>query len=171
MLLREFAQSIKVPYSEAQRLVANGVLVASTYMRGKRRFVLSEVALKELEACRYFDEASPKEPGQPTDPTKQFEEWEARGLDTWMSKEKFWKAKQAELEYRKAAGDLIDLKSIRAAASEILAAVRKNILAIPTKARTHANLSEAQTQVIDELITTQLKELDRELGQLGESTL
>lgn len=172
-----------MPREELDRLVSEGkTFHTSTRLHGRRRYFMSELAIKELHDSGYFetqraqrqkaravvapgDDEGADDEGAQGGP----EPWESRTFDKWAAKEKYWKAALAELEFKKANRDLVTLGQVQSSVSGILEATRKNFLALPTKAKQQANLTEKQAILLTELVHQMLADLDRGLqGVLDE---
>lgn len=76
------------------------------------------------------------------------------------AKEKFWKAKLAELDFRKRSGELVEAKEVEAQLSDLFANCRNKLLGVPSRARQQdPALTRAQILLVEELIREALEEL------------
>lgn len=81
-------------------------------------------------------------------------------LSAAAAREKFWKAKTAELDYREHAGQLVDKAQANAWIVDAFALVRSALLAVPSKAKaTLPHLTHADVLVLDGLVRQALEGL------------
>lgn len=81
-------------------------------------------------------------------------------LSAAAAREKFWKAKTAELDYREHAGQLVDKAQANAWIVDAFALVRSALLAVPSKAKAALpHLTHADVLVLDGLVRQALEGL------------
>jgi phage terminase Nu1 subunit (DNA packaging protein) len=95
------------------------------------------------------------------------EEWAAEASEVTFNeantREKFFKAKLAELEFDEKSGKLVSAEDARAKWVELVTLSKTKLLALPSKIKARIpSLSPADVGVIDELIREALEELAKE---------
>lgn len=79
------------------------------------------------------------------------------------AEEKRWKARQAELDFRREAGELVNVEAVTAMYVEEAIRVRTKITAVPNKLKARApELSHATVRILDDLLRQALEELAAE---------
>ena len=79
-------------------------------------------------------------------------------LATASAREKYWKAKSAELAYRERAGELVDAREMAAAIADDYSTVRTRMLAVPSRVKqVHAELPLEVLATIDQAIRDALE--------------
>jgi hypothetical protein len=74
--------------------------------------------------------------------------------------EKHWRAKKAELDYKRAAGELVDAAEIKGRIVEIFTTCRSKLLGLPTKAKQRLpHLTITDVNVLDDVVRESLEEL------------
>lgn len=74
--------------------------------------------------------------------------------------EKHWRSKKAELDYKRAAGELVDAKEMTAAITQLIVTSRTKLLGLPTKAKSRLpHLTLDDLNVLDEIVRESLEEL------------
>lgn len=74
--------------------------------------------------------------------------------------EKHWRSKKAELDYKRAAGELVDAKEITAAFTQLIVTSRTKLLGLPTKAKSRLpHLTLDDLNVLDDIVRESLEEL------------
>jgi hypothetical protein len=74
--------------------------------------------------------------------------------------EKHWRSKKAELDYKKAAAELVDAKEITAAFTQLIVTSRTKLLGLPTKAKSRLpHLTLEDLAVLEEIVRESLEEL------------
>jgi hypothetical protein len=101
-------------------------------------------------------------PRQPSGSGDTFgERYEGQSLDECQAVEKFYKAKLAEVQYRRALGDLVDASDLEAAYANEITSCRSKILAIPSRIVQRVPLDEETVALITSLIREALEELGK----------
>lgn len=78
------------------------------------------------------------------------------------TREKEWRAKRAELDYKREAGELVDAKAVEATWSDILTNVRTKLLAIPGKVKAELpHLAHEDIVAVDRLLRDTLEDLSK----------
>jgi phage terminase Nu1 subunit (DNA packaging protein) len=81
-------------------------------------------------------------------------------LSQASAEEKRWKAKIAEQEYRKRAGELIDAREVVDRVTHLFTVCRTQLLALPSKAKqVIPDLSHDHVRLLDDLVRQSLEEL------------
>jgi hypothetical protein len=81
-------------------------------------------------------------------------------LSQASAEEKRWKAKIAEQEYRKRAGELIDAREVVDRVTHLFTVCRTQLLALPSKAKqVIPDLSHEHVRLLDDLVRQSLEEL------------
>jgi phage terminase Nu1 subunit (DNA packaging protein) len=76
------------------------------------------------------------------------------------TREKHWRALKAELDYKRAAGELVDAAAIQARIVEIFTTCRTKLLGLPTKAKQRLpHLALADVSALDDVVRESLEEL------------
>ena len=76
------------------------------------------------------------------------------------AEEKRWKARQAELDYRREAGELVNAAAVAAVHVEEAIRVRTKILAVPNKLKARApEVSHATVRILDDLLRQALEDI------------
>jgi hypothetical protein len=74
--------------------------------------------------------------------------------------EKHWRSKKAELDYKRAAGELVDAKEITASFTQLIVTSRTKLLGLPTKAKSRLpHLTLEDLAVLEEIVRESLEEL------------
>ena len=74
----------------------------------------------------------------------------------------YWKAKKMELDYRQAAGELVDAAEVAAAIATDYSTVRTKILGVPAKAKQRLpHLTLADLATLDDIVREALEELSK----------
>lgn len=168
MLFREYAAAIGVKYEELQRLHATSVLTRGTWLEGKRRYVNPDEASEQLrEAGIIGPDGRVPAVVQELPEVFEGEEWTEGSLDQWLTREKYFKSKLAELDYLKQSGGLVDLQAVQSEVARILSSARVKLMAIGNKSRTRADLTEKQGEAVDALVREVLEDLDRSLHEVN----
>lgn len=85
---------------------------------------------------------------------------ESLSLSVESAREKFWKAHLAALDYRKRAGELVEVKDLEGKLTELFAGCQKKLLGVPSRARQQdPTLTAAHLALFDELIREALEDL------------
>jgi hypothetical protein len=76
------------------------------------------------------------------------------------AREKDWRARLAELEYRRKAGELVNAKDIETRIADVFARCRTKLLGLPSKAKAALpHLTHADVRAIDDLVRQALEDL------------
>lgn len=76
------------------------------------------------------------------------------------AREKYWKAKMAELKFREADGELIDIQTVKKEWTAILSTVRGKLLAVPSKVKLRVPaLTADDVMTLQDMIREALEEL------------
>lgn len=76
------------------------------------------------------------------------------------AQEKHWRAKKAELDYKKAAGELVDAKALQAGLVERITTCRSKLLGLPTKAKSQLpHLTLEDVAALEAIVREALEEL------------
>lgn len=76
------------------------------------------------------------------------------------AREKFWKAHQAELEFRKRAKELVEAKEVRGKLVEVFGSCRTKLLGVPSRARAaDPTLTTPQLAIFEALVREALEDL------------
>jgi hypothetical protein len=79
------------------------------------------------------------------------------------AREKHWRAKKAELDYRRAAGELVEAAEIAASVAEAFTTVRTKVLGLPAKAKQQLpHLSHQDLAALDAMVRETLEGLAAE---------
>lgn len=74
--------------------------------------------------------------------------------------EKHWRSKKAELDYKKAAGELVDAKEMLARFVDLITTSRTKLLGLPSKAKSHLpHLTLKDIDALDAIVREALEEL------------
>jgi len=74
--------------------------------------------------------------------------------------EKLWKARQAELSYRREAGELVEVSVVAALHADAIMVARTKLLGVPSKFKTRVpETTTAAVRILDQLIRAALQEL------------
>jgi hypothetical protein len=105
----------------------------------------------------------PSRGGRP--PRLDDDEGEPEGLSLGeqSAREKFWKANNAELDYRERAGELVNAKAMAAKVGDLILRCRTKLLGVPTRMRQRLpHLTAPDVAEIDALMREALEELSED---------
>lgn len=71
----------------------------------------------------------------------------------------FWKAKRAELDFRRATGQLVEIAEVQAAYNDEIATCRSKLLAVPSRFRQRVPMRPEDFRLLEELVREVLEEL------------
>lgn len=118
--------------------------------------------------------ALPEPAEEPSRPRRAAPEMPAEGLSAWPrdlppidesnAAERYWRARRAELDYRRAAGDLVPAADVAGAYADEVAACRTKLLAVVSRVRQRVVMSEEEYALVEDLIREALEELGRSGG-------
>lgn len=84
------------------------------------------------------------------------------------AREKFWKARTAELDYRKRAGELVEAKELEGRLVDLFSGCQKKLLGVPSRARQQdPTLTPAHLALVEELIREALEDLASAAAELA----
>lgn len=76
------------------------------------------------------------------------------------AREKHWKAERAELEFRKAAGELVDAKEVQAQFVDLCTSARNKLLGLPSRMKqAHADLTLQHLATLEQYVRESLEDL------------
>lgn len=170
--IRAYARHRQVSAPSVLRAIRAGRLKASLVVDAKGNSKIADVALADREWTANTDlsraPGSVKEradtpkvlrPTTVTPPTVTAPAG-VSSLTEASAREKHWKAKQAELDYLQAAGELVEVAPIAQRLTDLITQCKTKLLSVPSKAK-HAlpHLTRADVRVIDDLIRQALEDL------------
>lgn len=127
---------------------------------GKIRISSAAMADLEWDSTTSASKAPPR-PGMATAPLLPLTgEGDTMSFAAGQAAEKHWRAKQAELDYRLAIGELIDAKEIEARMVDDYSNVRTKLLGLPRKVKSSLpHLTREDITAIDALVREALEDL------------
>ena len=151
--LKDFARTIGKKYGAVKMAVSDGRLHSSVKRQGRRVFIDLDMGREELLGIK---------PDEKQKAAIEVESTEIPTLDESMAVEKFWKAKTAELAYRREAARLVEASTVRASYRAEVAHCREAVQAVIPKITDRAiDASAKDLLIVSELITESLEELGR----------
>lgn len=159
---KAFARLANMSPDAVYKAVQDGRLGNAVVRQGRRVFI---DPLRGLEALGRVPDGgdSSSDDDEPVHVTKEMvEAYDGTPLEKSLAIEKFWKAKRAELDYRKATGDLIEIREVAERYVDEVTACRTKLLAIPSRAKQRLGLNGDQHALLESLVREALEELGRE---------
>lgn len=127
---------------------------------GKVVIVSAAMADLEWDANTNAAKSRVSAAGEGSPPLPLASDDETPSLKDAMAAEKHWKAKLAELEFKRAAGELVDAKEAAAMMANDYAKVRTKLLGVPNKLKhRRPDLTREDLAVLDSIIRESLEEL------------
>ncbi len=149
--LSSYARRRGVALATVKRAIDRGRIRAGVVRDAAGRpWIDAEVADREWAAATDLTTAPPavreqlerggvvaSAPSAPPPPSEGGDEYPGVGDPTSLSeqsaREKYWKANQAELEYRRRAAELVEASEVEAGWVSVVSAARSKMLAVPTR--------------------------------------
>lgn len=122
----------------------------------------AEARWKELHGVPRAERVAPAAvvvPAAPAPPSSLGDTYEGQTIDDVRAIAEFWRAKKSELEYRKAAGELVEIAEVQAAYADEVAACRSKLLGVPSRFRQRAKLSAKDYNLLESFVREALEEL------------
>jgi hypothetical protein len=156
----EYAKRRGVSKMTISRAVDRGRLVNSVVRDpgGKFLGILPTLADQEWAANSDYTDAPQRAPGADSDPEMGSESDATMGAVS--VKEKYWKAKLAELKFKEAAAELIPARDVERKLVDVFTSCKTRLLGIPSRAKQALpHLTVADIGALDVLIREALEEL------------
>lgn len=168
--LAEFATRRGVKRQTVYHAAKVGRFSSACYVRGedgKAWITDLEVALREWDANAdrtrapaYVKEREAQRQAAEESGSEEDEDEPAGSIASETEKEKKWKAKLAEMKFRKEAGQLVWAKDVTAKIAERAARAKTHLLALPSKFKSRApHIDVADITLLEELIREALTDL------------
>jgi hypothetical protein len=164
----KFAIAVGMQVDAVYKAAADGRLGGAVRKQGRRIFIDLEKGREAMKGWRRTDEPSPP-PRPPGEVRDLGETYQGEGLEESAAVEKFWKAKLAELQFKKAAEQLVVVDDVQQRYASEVTACRTKLLAVVPRLRQRVTLDDATFALIDDLIRESLAELGRSQGAQEES--
>jgi hypothetical protein len=157
----KFASAVGMQVDAVYKAVADGRLGAAAKRHGRRISIDLELGREAMKGWRRADEPSPPPRAASGDVRELGETYQGEGLEESAAVEKFWKAKLAELQFKKTSGELIEVGEMQRLYATEVASCRTKILAVVPRLRQRVTLTEPQWALFEDLIREALEELGR----------
>ncbi len=154
---QKFADLVGTTRENIYAAIRNGRLTRGVTKKGPRYCIDVELAKAE-----WFGRKAPKieQPESVKDDPPPDTEY-IPDIEESQATEKYWKAKSAELKYRRETGDLVEASNVQKVYDNEVVACRTKLLAVVSRMRQRITMDEEGFQLFDELIREALEELGR----------
>lgn len=148
---RELALRLGVTERAVRHAIAEGRIPA------QRQGTQWVIDLDAAEAA--WHERERLAPAAPPEPAPLTNAYNGQSFDECRAVTEFWKAKRAELDYRGAAGALVERAEVQAAYDNEVATCRSKLLGVPSRYRQRVTMRPEDFRLLEELVREALEEL------------